>query len=173
MRVRAGVRLGVDVGTVRVGVAVSDPRGLVATPVETVLRDPAGARDRAGARDIAGASEQAGGRDLERIAAIAAERKAVEVIVGLPTSMSGREGPAAAAARSFAHALATRLAPTDVRLVDERLTTVSAAGELRRSGVAQRKGRSVVDQVAASIILQSALDIERGTGAPPGTLVPP
>ena len=77
------MRLGVDVGAVRIGVAVSDPRGLVATPVETVLRQPAGAGD------------------LERIAAIAAELDAVEVVVGLPTSMSGREGPAAAAVRTL------------------------------------------------------------------------
>jgi putative Holliday junction resolvase len=149
------VRLGVDVGAVRIGIAVSDPHGLVATPVETVPR------------------QQTGAGDLDRIAAIAAERGAVEVVVGLPTSLSGREGPASAAARSFAIALAARLAPMDVRLVDERLTTVSATRELRRAGVNQRKGRAVVDQAAASIILQSALDIERGTGAPPGTLVRP
>lgn len=155
------MRLGVDVGAVRIGIAVSDPHGLVATPVETVARDPAPPR------------EPTAGRDLDRIAAIAAERGAVEVVVGLPTSLSGREGPASAAARSFAIALAARLAPVDVRLVDERLTTVSATRELRRAGVNQRKGRAVVDQAAASIILQSALDIERGTGAPPGTLVRP
>ena len=87
--------------------------------------------------------------------------------------MSGREGTAAEAARTYARALAARLAPVPVRLVDERLTTVSAARELRRAGVAQKKGRAVVDQAAASIILQSALDIERGTGAPPGALVSP
>ena len=149
------MRLGVDVGAVRIGVAVSDPRGLVATPVETVLRQPAGAGD------------------VERIAAIAAELDAVEVVVGLPTSMSGREGPAAAAVRTYANTLAAWLAPLPVRLVDERLTTVSATRELRHAGIGQRKGRPVVDQVAASIILQSALDIERGTGAPPGTLVSP
>ena len=154
-RVRTGVRLGVDVGAVRVGVAASDPRGLMAAPVETVPRDPAGTAD------------------LERIAALAAERGAVEVVVGLPRSMSGREGPAARAARSYARALAVHLTPLDVRLVDERLTTVSATRDLRRAGVRERKGRAVVDQAAASIILQSALDIERGTGAPPGTLICP
>ena len=153
--VRGGVRLGVDVGAVRVGVAASDPHGLVAAPMETVLRDPTG------------------GNDLDRIAAIAAERDAVEVVVGLPISMSGLEGRAADAARTYAAALAARLAPVPVRLVDERLTTVSATRELRRAGVAARRGRAVVDQAAASIILQSALDIERGTCAPPGTLVCP
>ena len=149
------MRLGVDVGAVRVGVAVSDARGLVATPTETVPRDPTGKTD------------------IERIAAIAAERDAVEVIVGLPLSMSGREGPAADAARTYAAALAARLAPVPVRLVDERLTTVSATRELRRAGVAARRGRAVIDQAAASIILQSALDIERGTGMPPGSLINP
>jgi putative holliday junction resolvase len=155
------VRLGMDVGAVRIGIAVSDPHGLVATPVETVPRDPAGG------------GEPAAACDLERIAVIAAERDAVEVVVGLPTSMSGREGPAAAAVRTYANALAARLAPLPVRLVDERLTTVSATRALRHAGIGQRKGRPVVDQVAALIILQSALDIERGTGAPPGTLVSP
>ncbi len=152
---RCGVRLGVDIGAVRVGVAVSDPSGLMATPVETVPRDPAGAGD------------------LERIAAIAAEHHAVEIVVGLPTSLAGRDGPAAKDARAYANALATRLVPVQVRLVDERLTTVSAIRELRRAGVRAKKGRSVVDQAAASIILQSALDMERGTGEPAGTLVCP
>jgi putative Holliday junction resolvase len=111
--------------------------------------------------------------DLERILAIATERRAVEVIVGLPRSLSGREGPAAEAARAYARALAARLRPIAVRLVDERFTTASATRELRRAGVREKKGRAVVDQAAASIILQSALDLERGTGAPPGALVPP
>lgn len=155
MITRMGVRLGVDVGAVRVGVAASDPQGLMAAPVETIPRDRSGASD------------------LERIAAIATERQAVEVVVGLPRSMSGREGPAARAARAYAHALAGRLAPVHVRLVDERLTTVSAVRELRRAGVREKKGRAVVDQSAAAIILQSALDLERGTGAPPGALVLP
>ena len=88
---RHGVRLGVDVGSVRIGVARSDPRGVLATPVETVRR---------------------GKGDLDRIAAIAAEHEAIEVVVGLPTSLSGREGRAAELAREFATRLAVRLAPT-------------------------------------------------------------
>jgi putative Holliday junction resolvase len=152
---RPGVRLGVDVGSVRVGLAACDPRGSFATPVETVPRDPRHSRD------------------LDRIAALVEERDAMEVVVGLPRSLSGREGPAAAAARDYAERLARRLATVPVRLVDERLTTVSAQRHLRDTGVRGRKGRAVVDQAAAVMILQSALDEERSTGRPPGQVAVP
>jgi putative Holliday junction resolvase len=151
---RRGVRLGVDVGSVRIGVAASDPDGLVASPVETVPRD------------------RTGDADVERIAVLAAERAAVEVVVGLPRSLSGHEGSAAGVARDYARRLASRVAPVAVRLVDERLTTVSAQRGLRDTRVRGRKGRSVIDQAAAVIILQSALDTERGTGLPPGEELP-
>jgi putative Holliday junction resolvase len=144
---RHGVRLGIDPGDARIGVARSDPSGFLATPVETVRR---------------------GKGDLARIAAIAAEEEAVEAIVGLPRSLSGREGPAAAKAREFAAALARRLAPIPVRLVDERMTTVSAEAMLRDQGRKGGKRRAVVDQAAAVLILQHALDTERTTGRPPG-----
>ncbi|MFL6136890.1 MAG: Holliday junction resolvase RuvX [Frankiaceae bacterium] len=149
---RPGARVAVDVGTVRVGVAASDAHGLLASPVTTLARD------------------QRGGRDLDELAAIVEERQAVEVIVGLPTSLSGRPGPAATAARAYAAMLAQRLVSVPVRLVDERLSTVSAERGLRASG---RRGnardrRQVVDQVAATVFLQAALDTERATGAPPG-----
>lgn len=147
---RHGVRLGIDPGDARIGVARSDPSGFLATPVETVRR---------------------GKGDLKRIAAIAAEEGAVEVVVGLPRSLSGREGPAAAKARAFAAALARRLAPIPVRLVDERMTTVSAEAMLRDQGRTGGKRRAVVDQAAAVLILQHALDTERGTGNPPGEMV--
>ena len=136
-----------DVGTVRVGVAASDPAGIFAVPVETVAR---------------------GAGDLARIVALATERHAVEVVVGLPRSMSGAEGKAARSVREFAVGLARRLAPVPLRLVDERLSTAAALREQRASGVSQRRGRSSVDQAAAVIILQSALDTERATGTPPG-----
>ncbi|NHC46043.1 Holliday junction resolvase RuvX [Motilibacter aurantiacus] len=151
---RAGARLGVDVGSVRVGVAVSDPRAGVAVPVETVPR--------ASARS---------GTDIERIRALVDEYAVVEVVVGLPRSLSGAEGPAAEAARSFARRLARRL-DCPVRLVDERLSTVAATRDLRSAGVDARRGRTVVDQAAAAIVLQSALDLERSTGQPPGEAVP-
>jgi putative holliday junction resolvase len=147
---RPGVRIGVDVGSVRVGVARTDPSATLAVPVETVPR---------------------GEGDLARIAAIATEHDAVEVVVGLPLTMAGRPGPAAAAARSFAAALAPVVAPVPVRLVDERLSTVSATRGLREAGRTSRTGRDVVDQAAAVVIVQYAVDTERATGRAPGTLV--
>ena len=146
---RPGVRVGVDVGSVRVGVAACDPAGLIATPVSTLSR---------------------GKGDLDALAALVAEREAVEVVVGLPTSLSGRAGPAAAAAEAYAGALAGRV-PVPVRLVDERFSTVGAQRDLRASGVDTRRGRSVIDQAAAVIILQGALDAERSSGLAPGRLV--
>ncbi|HVN12314.1 MAG TPA: Holliday junction resolvase RuvX [Kineosporiaceae bacterium] len=152
---RPGVRVGVDVGTVRVGVARSDPSALVATPVETLRRDAGGSRD------------------LDRIAGIVAQNGAVEVVVGLPRTLRGEEGSAAAAARQYATAIAQRVAPVGVRLVDERLSTVSAHRTLHDAGVRGRRHRPVIDQVAAVVILQSALDAERASGRPPGALVAP
>lgn len=147
---RRGIRLGVDVGTVRVGVAVCDPDGILATPLETVARSAEAAAD------------------LDRIAALVAGLAVVEVVVGLPRGLDGGEGPAAAAVRQYASVLAERVAPVPLRLVDERLTTVDAHRALRDSGVAGRKHRPVVDQAAAVLILQAALDTERSTGRPPG-----
>jgi putative Holliday junction resolvase len=149
------VRIGVDVGSVRVGVARTDPSALVVVPVETVQRDAGGVRD------------------LDRIAELVAQEGAVEVVVGLPRTLRGEEGAAASAARSYATAIAERIAPVPVRLVDERLSTVSAHRTLREAGVRGRRHRPVVDQVAAVVILQSALDAERATGREPGTLVVP
>lgn len=147
---RHGVRLGIDPGDARIGVARSDPTGFLATPVETVRR---------------------GKGDLARIVAIAVEEEAVEVVVGLPRSLSGGEGPAAAKVREFAARLARRVAPRPVRLVDERMTTVSAEAMLRDQGRKGGKRRAVVDQAAAVLILQHALDTERATGKPPGETV--
>jgi len=112
-----------------------------------------------------------GDGDLTRIAGIVAEHEAVEVIVGLPLSMSGRPGRAAAAAREFAHALVPAVAPVPVRLVDERLTTVSATRDLRAAGRTSRNSRAVVDQAAAVAIVQYAVDLERASGDAPGILV--
>ena len=147
---RHGVRLGVDPGDARIGIARSDPTGFLATPVETVRR---------------------GKGDLRRIARLAAEHEAVEVVVGLPRSLSGREGPAAVKTRAWADTLAAVVAPVPVRLVDERLTTLSAEAMLRDRGVTGRQRRAVVDQAAAVVILQQALDTERATGTPPGEVI--
>ena len=154
---RTGVRLGVDVGSVRVGVAASDRSGMLASPVETLRRDPRT------------------GRDLEALQALAADREAVEVVVGLPRSLNGSEGPAAQAARDYARALARLVAPVPVRLADERLSTVTATRSLIASApkAGARKRREHIDQAAAVVILQAALDAERATGTPPGDLVAP
>jgi putative Holliday junction resolvase len=144
---RHGVRLGIDPGDARIGVARSDPTGFLATPLETVRR---------------------GKGDLSRIARLTREAEAVEVVVGLPRSLSGGEGPAAAKARDVAARLASRIAPISVRLQDERLTTVSAEAMLRDRGKKGAERRAVVDQAAAVLILQHALDSERATGRPPG-----
>jgi putative holliday junction resolvase len=147
---RPGTRIGVDVGDVRIGVARSDPSGLIATPVETVPR---------------------GGGDLVRLRAIVAEEAAVEVVVGLPRSLSGGEGPSAAKVRAFAAGLAAALHPVPVRLCDERLSTVTAENVLRGQGRKGKRRRAVVDQAAAVVILQNALDTERSTGTPPGEML--
>lgn len=150
---RLGVRLGVDVGTVRVGVASSDPSGLMATPVETLAR---------------AASAQT---DIKAVAAMADDASALEVVVGLPLNMRGEDTASTSAAREWAATL-KRLRPSlRVVLVDERLTSVSAHRSLHDSGVTGRKHRAHVDQQAAVLILQAALDAERNTGRPPGSEV--
>jgi putative Holliday junction resolvase len=124
---------------------------MIATPLETVPR---------------------GRGDLDRLRALVDDDDAVEVIVGLPRSLSGGEGPSAARVREFAAALAGALWPVPVRLCDERLSTVSAEAVLRERGKKGQKRRAVVDQAAAVVILQNALETERGTGTAPGELVP-
>lgn len=136
MSAAAGVVLAVDVGTVRVGVAASDPHRILASPVETV-RAPGHAR----------------------VAALVAAREAVLVVVGLPTSMSGVSRSASAdMAREWAAVLTPLVAPIEVRLVDERLTTVSATAALRASGRTAKQSRAVIDQAAAVALLQGVLD---------------
>lgn len=147
-----GVRLGVDVGKARIGVARSDPHGMLATPVETVRRDPGGAAD------------------VARIESLIAELDAFEVIVGLPLNMQGRRTPSTDDAEEFAERLARRCG-APVRLVDERLSTVSAQGQLRQAGRKSRESRGIIDQAAAVVILQHALDIERARGEAPGRRV--
>jgi putative Holliday junction resolvase len=141
----------VDVGTVRIGVARSDFHGLLATPVETVPR---------------------GSGDIPRILAIASELDALEIIVGLPLALSGARTASTNDATAFASRLAAAT-PLVVRLVDERLTTVSAQAALRASGRSSKKSRSVIDQVAAVIIVQHALDFERTAGNLPGEIAHP
>jgi putative holliday junction resolvase len=131
--------LGVDVGTVRVGVALSDPTGVIASPLETLRR----------AKD---------GSDLDRLAALVVEHEVAEVIVGDPRHLSGASGTSAQDARAYSEALAGRITDVPVHLIDERLSTVTAAGHLREGGIDSRKQRSVIDQAAAVVILQQYLD---------------
>jgi putative Holliday junction resolvase len=178
-----GARLGIDVGMARIGLAASDPDGLVATPVETVPRVLAGAGSASGKKPgkQSGTAKQpvrsAVGTtaDVARIVAEAVERFAAVVYVGLPRHLSGKEGAATADARAFAGRLVVALAAAgeaaEVRLVDERMTTVSAHQALHAAGRKTKRHRSVIDQAAAVIILQSALDAERAKGERAGELV--
>lgn len=147
---RSGNRLAIDVGSVRIGIASCDPAGILATPLTTVKR---------------------GQGDLDQIARLCAERQVIEVVVGLPTSLSGQAGKAADQARAFASELAAVIAPVRVRLVDERFTTTLAHSALREGGRDSRQRRGTVDRAAAAFLLQSALDAERLTGDPTGELV--
>lgn len=155
--VERGVRLGVDVGTVRVGLAASDPDGALATPVETLARAAGKPSSRAA--------------DVVRIADEVRERRAQVVYVGLPRHLSGAEGSSAGVARAYAVALAHAVGPVQVRLVDERMSTVTAHQALQASGRSGRRQRQVVDQAAAVVILQHALDVERSSGRRPGERV--
>jgi putative Holliday junction resolvase len=149
-----GRRLGVDVGSVRIGVACSDPDAVLATPVETVRRHPSGSH-------------------LRRLADLVAELDVVEVVVGLPRTLADRVGAAAGdaigVASELAKVLTHRQLPTPVRLADERLSTVSAGRQLRAAGVRAKGQRGVIDQAAAVTILQSWLDQRRAAApSPPG-----
>ena len=136
-----------DVGDVRIGVAVSDPDGILATPVETV---------------------PAGPQAIARLAQLVVEFEAIECVVGLPVGLSGREGRAAAKVRAFCVDLLAAIEPVPVRLFDERMSTMTADGQLRDSGRSGASKRTVIDQAAATVILQTALESERTRGSAPG-----
>jgi putative holliday junction resolvase len=141
----AGVWIGVDVGTVRVGVARSDPAGILASPVTTLARD---ARTN---------------RDVAELARMVGELEAVGVVIGLPRTLAGAEGKSAEMARRYGELLASRISPVPVRHLDERLTTVSAQRKLHQNGVRGSKAvRAVIDQAAAVELLQHWLDTLRG-----------
>jgi putative holliday junction resolvase len=143
-----GVRLGVDVGQVRVGVAISDPDGILATPLVTLRRDLNARDDQVPA-------------DIRELSQLVDDHHCVEVVVGLPVTLAGREGPAAAQARTYAQHLAARIAPVPVQLTDERMSTVTATRRLAERGVRGRRQRAVIDQAAAVEILQRWLDTQR------------
>jgi len=141
-----GRRFGVDVGTVRIGVALSDPDGILATPLETVRRDRNGGH-------------------LRRLAALVADNEVVEVVVGLPRTLADRAGSSARDAVAVAEELAGRISPVPVRFADERLTTVGAARSLREAGIRAKDQKGKIDQAAAVAILQGWLD-QRRNAAP-------
>jgi putative Holliday junction resolvase len=138
----AGRVLGVDVGTVRVGLAMSDPTGTLASPLETLRR----AKNKS---------------DLDRLAALVVEHEVTEVVVGEPVHLSGASGASAEDAANYAQELADRIPDVPVILIDERLSTVTAASHLREGGIDSRKQRGVIDQAAAVVILQQFLDSRR------------
>jgi putative holliday junction resolvase len=143
-----GTRLGVDVGQVRVGVAMSDPDGVLATPVATLRRD-------------LNADVDAIPSDIFELARLVDAYQTVEVVVGLPVTLAGKEGPAAVQARAYAERLSRAIAPVPVRLADERMSTVAATRRLAERGVRGKRQRAVVDQAAAVEILQGWLDGQR------------
>ena len=152
-----GPKLGVDVGTVRVGVAVCDRDGILATPLRTLERNAK--------KDT----------DVRILAALAVELGVVEIFVGLPRTMKGEEHASARMATDYAKLLAGKLgecgSDVPVRLVDERLSTVSAHRSLHDAGMSSRNHRKVVDQVAAAGILQHAIDMQKARGTEVGVRV--
>jgi len=138
----AGRVLGVDVGTVRVGVALSDPTGTLASPLETLRR----------AKNLS---------DVDRLVELVVEHEVAEVVVGEPVHLSGASGASATDAANYAQELADRIPDVPVNLIDERLSTVTAASHLREGGIDSRKQRQVIDQAAAVVILQQFLDSRR------------
>ncbi|GAA4454606.1 Holliday junction resolvase RuvX [Phytohabitans houttuyneae] len=143
-----GTRLGVDVGQVRVGVSLSDPDGILATPLSTLRRD-------------LNAEVDAIPSDIFELARLVDAYQTVEVVVGLPVTLAGKEGPAAVQARAYAERLSKAIAPVPVRLADERMSTVAATRRLAERGVRGKRQRAVVDQAAAVEILQGWLDAQR------------
>jgi putative Holliday junction resolvase len=142
-----GALVGLDLGTKTIGVAASDPDRRVAAPVETIARKRFGA-------------------DAERISALAAERRAVGYVLGLPINMDGTEGPRAQATRAFARNLA-KLTDLPIALWDERLSTAAVERALIAADASRAKRKAVIDQHAATYILQGALDRLANYSSPP------
>ena len=141
-----GRRLGLDVGTARIGVASCDPDGILATPVETIRVTD---------------GDPGWEAELRRVAELVEEYGAVAVVVGLPTSLNGRDTASTVMARSFVTALTGASPGLPVELVDERLTTVTAGAALHSAGRNTRKQRDVIDQAAAVVLLQAWIESRR------------
>ncbi len=143
-----GRRLGVDVGKVRVGVAISDPDGILATPLVTVSRDMGAAADSVPA-------------DIAELVRLVGDHEVVQIVVGLPVRLNGAEGAAAIDIRAYSERLARAVGQVPIVLADERMSTVVATRRLAERGVRGKRQRAVVDQAAAVEILQSWLDAQR------------
>ncbi|WP_459611708.1 Holliday junction resolvase RuvX [Corynebacterium urogenitale] len=137
-----GRRIGVDVGSVRIGVAMSDPDGILASPVETV-------------------QAAVDGSDVQRVVELVRENSVVEVVVGLPVALRGNHTSSTYLAEEFAEDLREDLGDIPVRMVDERMSTMAATQAFQASGVSAKKGRKKIDQAAAVHILQGWLDARR------------
>lgn len=146
---RTGVRLAIDVGAVRIGVARSDASGTLAVPEVTL---------------------DARKDWLGQLTRIVAEWEPLEIVVGLPLSLDGSEREAAGRVRAVVAAIRARLPEMPLRLVDERFSTTVATSRMREAGITTREGRRFVDQAAAVMILQQTLDTERSSGQAPGEL---
>ena len=146
---RSGVRIGLDPGSLRIGVAVSDDAGVLATPRDALVGGP---------------------ESFDQVASLVREMQPLEIVIGIPLTMSGVEGPSAHATREWATRLAGHI-DVDVRLVDERLSTVQAQRSYREQGRSTRSTRYRIDSAAAAVVLQFALDAERSSGLAPGEVL--
>ncbi len=149
---RRGVRLALDLGGVRTGVARCDASGVLASPMA-----------------VWQASSAVEIQPL--LSAALAEDDVLEVIVGLPTNMRGNEALAAERVREVVRELATILTTVPFRLVDERLTTAAARKQLQAAGYSTRTDKALIDAAAATILLEDALEAERRQGVAPGEVV--
>jgi putative Holliday junction resolvase len=147
--VRLGRRLAIDIGKARIGVAISDHHAILASGLETIPRTE-------------GSKE-----DIDQILKLVIEHEVIEIYVGLPISLNGTENQSTSEAREFAEDI-SQGTEVPVRFIDERLTTVSAANALKTSGRDSKSGRKIIDQIAATVILEQALEIERTSGMNPG-----
>jgi putative Holliday junction resolvase len=147
-----GRRLAIDVGTVRIGLAVCDPDGILSSPLAPLIR----------ANELSDT--------IQAVSTLVAEHGAIEVYVGDPVSLSGGQSASTMDAREFAEKLAD-LISVPIRLVDERLTTVTASAKLRDSGKDAKKSKALIDSASAVEILDQALATMRVSGKAPGNLV--
>lgn len=161
-RVARGARLAIDVGMARVGVAISDPDGILASPVETL------ARDKSKNYRIGGKVPAQLPTDIAALVEIVEDRFVAVIYIGLPKHLSGQSGASTEMAVTYAHLLSQVIPGTEIRMIDERMTTVTAHQALHASGKSSKKHRAVVDQVAAVVMLESALDYEKKNGTRAG-----